>query len=313
MHVLVTGAAGYFGRQVVPALLADPRIHTVTATDRLALNATHPKLRIDTRDLTTQGADDLLDAADAAIHLAFHVDRRPGQDVTALNGTAAHRFLEAAARSVDTLVVASSIAAYGLSETSVDRLGEDHPIAPGRGFYYAEQKIAMERLLTDLAPGARARIVIARPAQVGGPTIDPRRALQFKDSLLILPRVGHPLRFQALHEADLGPAFATLLQAPAGVYNLAPDDVLTMDEVARLTGQKLVYAPRWVCRALCDLTWRLGVNSLDAEWLRMQDYPTLVADNAKLRALGWAPARTTADALIDTVAALRGTPKEAFA
>jgi nucleoside-diphosphate-sugar epimerase len=283
----------------------------VTATDRRPLDLVHPKLSVDVRDLTAQGADDLLASATVAIHLAFHVDRRPGQDVTALNDHAARRFIEAAAARMDALILASSIAAYGLSETAVDRLSEDAPIAPGRGFYYAEQKIAMERLLATLTPSTRARLVIARPAQVGGPTIDPRRALQFKDRLLILPRVAHALRFQALHEADLGPAFAALLEAPSGVYNLAPDDVLEMDEVARVTGQRLVHAPRWVCRALCDLTWRLGLNSLDAEWLRMQDYPTLVADNAKLRALGWRPTKTTADALLDTVAALRGIPMEA--
>lgn len=313
MRILVTGAAGHLGRQVVPALLADARVTSVVATDRAAIAHTAPKLTTVKRDLVADGFDDLLDGVDGLIHLAFHVDRRPGQDIASLNDTATHALLSAAARKLDVVVVASSVAAYGLRETAFDRLVETDPVAHARGFYYAEQKMALERHLADLADTARARLVIARPVSVAGPTTDPRRALQYKDKHLILPRVAHPIRFQALHEADVGTAFAALLAAPSGIYNVAPDDWLSVEQVTRITGQKLVYAPRWVCWALCQATWRLGLNSLDAEWLLMNDYPTLVGDNTRLRALGWRPTRTSADALADTVAAIRGHRQEALA
>jgi nucleoside-diphosphate-sugar epimerase len=312
VRILVTGAAGHLGRQVVPALLADPRVTSVVATDRVAIAVSHPKLTTVTRDLVSGGFTDLLDGVDGLIHLAFHVDRRPGQDIAALNDAATRALVDAAAHQTDVIVVASSIAAYGLRDTDFDRLVESDPIAPSRGFYYADQKMALERHLAGLAGTARARLVIARPVSVAGPTIDPRRALQYKDKHLILPRVRHALRFQALHEADVGSAFLALLDAPSGVYNVAPDDWLAMDEVVRITGQTLVYAPRWVCWALCQATWRLGLNSLDAEWLLMNDYPTLIGDNSRLRALGWRPTRTSADALADTVAAIRGHRQEAL-
>jgi UDP-glucose 4-epimerase len=296
MRVLVTGAAGYFGRAILPALAADPSIETILATDRQAPDFSHHKLRFVARDLVAVGAADLLDQVDAAIHLAFVVERQRGQDAALLNVTAGHRFLAAAAEKLDVLVVASSVMAYGLRAEPFDRLREDDPPGPGRGFYYAEQKIAMERFLDTL--DARARIVRARPCVVGGPTMPAYRAAPYQGSLLLMPRTQHPLRFQMLHERDLGTAFLTLLGAPAGAYNVAPDDEITTVEAARFLGQRPVKLPMWLCTSFLDLAWRFGHSAIDGEWARSLAYPTHVVDNAKLKALGWVPTCTTRDALL---------------
>ena len=55
-------------------------------------------------------------------------------------------------------------------------------------------------------------------------------------------------------------------------------DALLLDEVARVLAQ-------------------LGRSAIDGDWVRSLSYPTHVVDNAKLKALGWAPAFTTRDAL----------------
>jgi UDP-glucose 4-epimerase len=296
MQLLVTGAAGYFGRAILPTLADDPAIEAIVATDLVPPPFTHPKLRFERRNLVEEGAADLLVGKDAAIHLAFVVERKPGQDHAALNVTAARRFLTAAAEAVDTLVVASSVMAYGLRAEPFDRLREDDPPGPGRGFYYAEDKLALERLLDELE-GRRARVVRARPCVVGGPGAPAYRAAAYRGKAFLMPKTPHPLRYQMLHEADLGPAFRTLLHAPAGAYNVAPDDEITTVEAARLLGKRPVALPMGLCTAFMDLTWRLGLSHLDGGWARSLAYPTHVVDNAKLRALGWAPAHTTRDAL----------------
>lgn len=308
MRVLVTGAAGYFASQILPALLADSRISGVVATDRQPIALRAPKLRFAQRDLVRDDPADLLASCEAVIHLAFRVERRPGEDLAAINVEAHQRFLREATQASEVLVVASSLAAYGLRETPFEKLREDDPVAPDRGMYYCAQKIAAERLLDQLGRGAPSRIVRARPCAVGGPTIDRKRALQFAGKLQLAPRVEHPLRLQLLHEADLGSAFLALLFAPAGAYNVAPDDALPLAEAAAIAGQTLLTVPRWLYRGACDLSWRLGANALDAAWARMNDYPSLVGDNAKLRALGWQPTRTTADAVRDTAQRVRSRP-----
>jgi nucleoside-diphosphate-sugar epimerase len=304
MQVLVTGAAGYFGRQIVPALLADPRVTRVRAADLKATSASHPKLEGVAHDLTRDDPQSLLDGVDAVIHLAFQVERKPGDDPVDINVEAQARFLRAAVAIDGPLVVTSSVAAYGLREEPFDRLDEEAPVAPGRGFYYAEHKIAAERLLASLQP--RARVIVARPSAVGGPTIDPKRGLAYKGQVRLLAGTPHPQRMQVLHELDLGPAYMALLDAPAGVYNVAPDDEILEADLARTLGQTPVTVPRWLYHKAADLTWRLGVNNLDAAWAGILDYPSVVVDNAKLRALGWQPTRTTVDALRDVMAAVRG-------
>lgn len=299
MEVLVTGAAGYFGGAVLRALAQDPAVAGVVATDLRAPAVAHPKIRFERRDLVAEGAGDLVGRADAVIHLAFTVERRPGVDPATLNLEANRRFLEAAVAGCDALVFASSVMAYGFRPAAA-LLTEADPPGPGHGFYYAEQKIASEAMLAQLAAGARARVVVARPCAVGGPTLDARRAALYRGNLQVMPRVPHPLEVQLLHEDDLGEAFRRLLTAPAGVYNVAPDDRLTTDEVARLLGQWTLRLPMGLCAWAMDQAWRSGRGLMDGEWARTLAWPAQVVSNAKLRGLGWAPAYTTRETILAT-------------
>lgn len=301
MNVLVTGAAGYFGGAVLRALADDPAITRIVATDLRAPAFSHPKLAFAARDLVAEGAADLVVGMDAVIHLAFTVERRPGVDPARLNLEANRRFLEAAVQA-PMLLFASSVMAYGFRAEATGKLREDDPPAPGHGFYYAEQKIASERMLAALAAGQPARVVVARPCAVGGPTLDARRAALYRGRVQLMPRVPHPLRVQLLHEADLGTAFRLLLGAPAGVYNVAPDDDLTTDEVARLLSQWRLTLPMGLCAWAMDQAWRRGQGLMDGEWARTLAWPAQVADNAKLRALGWVPAWTTRETIRATAA-----------
>lgn len=300
MKVLVTGAAGYFGNAVLRALAPDPAITGVVATDLVAPAFTDPKVRFERRDLLAEGAADLLDGVDAVIHLAFVVERQRGVDPSKLNLEAGRRFMAAVLAGPRTLVFASSVMAYGFRETDAGPLVEtDRPAAP-RGFYYAKQKIAAEALLAELAAGSLGKVVIARPCAIGGPGLADRRAVVYRGKVQLLPRVPHVLKVQLLHEDDLGTAFRALLDAPAGAYNVVPDDALTTDEVAKLLGQWIVRLPAGPYGALLDLAWQAGLSAFDGDWGRTLSYPAQVASNARLRGLGWAPRFTTRETVLAT-------------
>lgn len=310
LRVAVTGAAGYFGRILVPALLDAG--HEVVGLDRSAPPVAHSRYRHVALDLATADETVLgpaLDGVDVALHLAFRVTARPGEATRADNVDAQERFLPLAARRVPKLVVASAAAAYGFApgrDATAGRLDEDAPLHPGPGVAYAEEKQALERLLDRLEAAHDVCIVRARPTNVGGPRTPPDRAPQLAGPLMFAPAVRHPLRQQLLHEDDMASGFLALLTAEAGAYNFAPDDWLTLKEAARAIGQGYVELPPWVLRGVVDMAWRSGQSTFDASWLTFLEHPPIILANDKLRALGWAPRHTSAEALMATASRIRG-------
>jgi nucleoside-diphosphate-sugar epimerase len=313
MHVLVTGAAGYLGTLVVPALLRDERVTSVRGTDLIPAG---PRLPGDSRyehvELNLVKATDgqlaaLLEGIDVVIHLAFRMAPRPGEDLRPINVQAQERFLGLAARQTRRLIVASAAAAYGFDPTRDPhrgRVSEDAPLASA-GVEYADHKQGLEQLLDRLEAEGSAAIVRARPSNVAGRGIDPRRAPQLTGAMMLAPQTPHPIRQQLLHEADLAEAFLTLLDAPAGAYNLAPDDWMTLEDAARLLGQRYVALPGWVLRPLVDLAWRGGQSLFDGSWLTFLENPPIILSNDKLKALGWQPRYTTKDTLLAVAGRLR--------
>ena len=81
---------------------------------------------------------------------------------------------------------------------------------------------------------------------------------------------------------------------------VAPDDDMTTNEVARLLGQRTLRLPMGLCAWAMDRAWRRGQSLLDGDWARTLAYPAQVADNAKLRALGWSPRHTTLETVLAT-------------
>lgn len=312
MRILVTGCSGYLGRLLVPALLAHAEDLTITGTDRHAPASApeSPRFRFQPLDLETASPEaiaSLVDGHDQVIHLAFQMTARPGQRLERINVEAQERFLGVVASRCRRLVAASAIAAYGFApgrDPVSGMLTEEAPLSPGVGVAYAEHKQALERLLDRLE--GEIEVVRARPTNVGGPGLDPQRAPQLSGPVMLAPLTDHPLRQQLLHEDDLRSAFLALLTAPAGAYNIGPDDWLTLEEAARMLGQRYVRMPGWILRGLVDVAWRSGTSFFDPSWLAFLEHPPIIVSSAKLKGLGWRPRHGTADTLRIVAAKVRG-------
>jgi nucleoside-diphosphate-sugar epimerase len=234
---------------------------------------------------------------------------RPGEDLSAINLAAQKRFLGLAAARAPRWIVASAAAAYGFPpgrDAVAGTITEDTPLARGAKVAYTDHKQALESLLDEYATNPGLSIVRARPSNVAGPGIDPTRAAQIAGPVMFAPQTDHPLRQQLLHEEDLASAFLALLDAPAGAYNLAPDDWLTLEDAARLLGMRYLRMPAWALRGLTEVAWRTGASAFDASWLTFLEHPPIILANAKLRSLGWTPRHTTADTLRAMAARVRG-------
>jgi nucleoside-diphosphate-sugar epimerase len=121
----------------------------------------------------------------------------------------------------------------------------------------------------------------------------------------IVPRAPR-LRFQAVHSLDVGEAFRLALRAEVrGAFNVAADPVLDGDELGRILGARPIPFHTGLLRAVADMSWRLRLQPSPAGWVDLAlGVPIMATDRARSE-LGWAPARSAGDALLELLAGFR--------
>ena len=248
MRILVTGARGFVGAEVVKQLLDHE--HHVIAVDRTpAANGFRAsergpgRLSVEVVDLA-DGArvHALLDAhrPEATIHLAWYA--QPGdylvssQNLESLPMTV--RLVEAALSSgCRKFVMAGTCVEYAVKDSP---LVEDDPADPRS--LYAACKHAAWWVVRDLAAVAGAELSWGRIFHIHGPGEDQRRLVPWVARELRAGRTveltdGTQVR-DHLHVADVAAGLTTLL-APgaAGIYNVCSGQPVTLRQVLDRVGE----------------------------------------------------------------------------
>ena len=296
MRVLVTGAAGFFGRHLCRHLAAagDTVVGTRMRGERgLDGFETHD---LDVRDAPAVAAlvGDL--KPDAVVHLAAlsHVGEswRHPEAYFQANVLGAEAVFQAAGAA--RVVFVSSAEVYGNVDESEQPISDLAPLAPRSP--YALTKAAAERL--GLARG----VVVARCFNLVGPGQAPTFALpSFAGQLAAigrgerepLLRVGNlSARRDYVHVDDAAEALRLLLVqgAPATTYNVASGEARSIGELL----ERLI--------ALSGLAVQVEP---DPSLLRPIDTPLLCGSAERLTALGWSPRRSLDVALAELWAAAR--------
>jgi nucleoside-diphosphate-sugar epimerase len=112
------------------------------------------------------------------------------------------------------------------------------------------------------------------------------------------------LRFQVTHSDDVADAFRRAIVSPEarGAYNVAAEPVLDPDVLAGLLGARKVPVPASLARGLVWLTWRLHLQPTPEGWVDMGLQTPLMSAQRIREELGWSPARSSTDALLDLLA-----------
>jgi nucleoside-diphosphate-sugar epimerase len=315
---VVVDASGNVGTSLLAALADEPEVGSVLGVARRRPADAFAKTEWREADVTSDDLLPLFRGADAVVHLAWAI--QPSRDAAALRRTnvsgSARVFRAAADAKVPALVYASSVGAYsaGPKERRVD---ESWPTDGIPTSFYSRHKAQVERLLDRFEhEHGGVRVVRLRPGLVfkRGAASGVRRlfAGPFLPSPLLrralVPLVpAHPdLRFQGVHSLDVGHAYRlALTREVRGAFNVAADPVLDGPELARLAGARAVPVSRRLLRGGVALTWRLRLQPSPPGWLDLALGVPLMDTSRARRELGWTPAWTAAEALVELVEGMR--------
>jgi GDP-4-dehydro-6-deoxy-D-mannose reductase len=302
MRVLVTGATGFVGRHLLPALRE-------AGHEPIALGGPQdapPAVALDLQDAEAVRAAVAAAAPDGIVHLAGQafVPQSVADPLgtLAVNATGTAHLLEAA-RACDKpvrVLVVSSAEVYGIQRPERMPLDETAQVRPGNA--YAASKMAAETYALAWHRSYGLDTLVARPFNHIGPGQDVRFAVASFASQLAEIAAGAPaLMFVGNLEAqrdfldvrDVVAAYIALGRdgAAGEIYNVCSGRSVSMTEILR----QLITAAH-VAVEIRE----------DPELRRPSDNPLSVGDNSKLRAAtGWQPRFSLAQTLRDVYAEAR--------
>ena len=318
MRILVTGSTGNVGTRVLTALAGDPSVDSVVGIARRAPGVVEPGTEFIAADVAGDELEPLLRGADVVIHLAWLI--QPGRDervTERVNVEGSRRVFDAAVRAgVGAIVYASSVGAYapGPKDREVD---ESWPATGIASSFYSRHKAATERLLDALEREHPAvRVVRLRPGLIFQRAAATEIRRLFIGPLLpgalarpqLIPFVPeHPrLRVQAVHADDVADAYRRAAVSDArGAFNIASAPVLDGAVLASLLGAHTVPVSHRLLRAAASLSFTLRVQPTEPGWVDMAFGVPLLDSGRARRELGWSPAVSADDAVLELLDGLR--------
>ena len=304
--VLVTGAAGYLGRQLVLELARARRtIETLVAVDVRETPARERASGVvyahaDVRD---RALPDLFrrHAVDTVVHLAAIVTPGPRDTVEleySVDVLGTQNVLQSClATGVRRLIYTSSGAAYGYWPDNPRPLVETDALRGNDAFAYSRHKRLVEEMLArHRSEHPELRQLVLRPGTILGETTSNQITAMFERPVVIGVR-GSDVPFVFIWDRDVVDCLALGVHENAtGVYNLAGDGFVTLLEIARRLGKPYLALPAWLLRTLLAVLHPLGLSRYGPEQVDFLRYRPVLSNEALRSKLGYRPTKTSSEA-----------------
>jgi UDP-glucose 4-epimerase len=239
VKVLLTGATGFLGSQLLPALAAEHEVVAVTRRpppDHLRPHATWIELDLSQELEPSRLPQEL----GAVVHLAQseHYKAYPAHadDVFAINVASTFALVEhAVAAGASHFVFTSTGGVYGPSGESLSESAPTSAID-----FYLSSKLAAELLIQNYR--GLMHVIVFRPFFIYGPgqraMLIPRLAERVRSGQTVQIQGDPGLRINPIHVDDAARVFApALCLEDSGLFNLAGDEAVTLTELVELLGE----------------------------------------------------------------------------
>jgi UDP-glucose 4-epimerase len=312
--VAITGASSFLGKNLVGVLEEDPRTARIVAIDVKAPTTSGPKTRMYPVDLTAPASEERVaeilraEGVDTLLHLAFLS--------SPTHATAWAHELESvgtmhvlnAARQVDLqkLILWSQTILYGAHPTNPNFLTERHPLRADADEPFFSDKIAAEREVSAFAAKAKGTVVtILRTAPIVGPTVN-NYITRYLAERFVITLLGFDPLWQFVHEVDAIAAFKLAIDRDfPGTFNIVGEGVLPISTAIKIAGRTSLPIFHPIAETLIAASWAAQAAYAPQSFLRYLRYVSIADGEKAARVMGFRPAYTTREALLDYVSAQR--------
>ncbi len=313
MRILITGASGFIGQQLIADLAVQHPDWSLIASDIRPLADRLLKPNVERLPLDISQPDAVLAAVEscrpkAIVHLASVVCPPPGMSAAQrhaidVGGTAS--IIQAAlANDVEQLIVTSAGAAYGYCPENAEWLDEDAPLRGHAKFTDAQHKCEVERLLASArAQHPQLKQLVLRPGTILGKRVSNHITEMFSKRSVLGIR-GCSSRLVFIWDQDVvGIIRQGLQNASEGIFNLAGDGALSLADIAAILGKPYRSLPATLLGTALRLCKPLGLSPYGAEQLDYLRYRPVLANRRLKEEFGYQPRYNSREAFLAMLAA----------
>jgi len=300
--IFITGAGGYLGTELVQRLARSHEQFQVTAFD--VRNVPDPERIANVTYRVGDVRDQSLRLAlpEAKPHVVVHLasivnpggpDRREFERSVDVGGT--ENVLAACVESnVEQLIVTSSGASYGYHADNPIPLRESDPLRGNPEFPYADHKRLIEEQLSAYRQShPELKQLVLRPGTVLGERTDNQITRLF-EGRAIVGVAGFDTPFVFIWDEDVVEiVMKGIEEQRSGIYNLAGDGVVTLRDIARITGKKYLPIPAFLFRAVLRFMQTCGLSSHGPDQIIFLQYRPVLANDRLKSEFEYIPRKTS--------------------
>lgn len=316
MRVLITGAAGFIGQQVLNDLAAQHPKWTLIAADIRPQTTQGLKMNVEPVLLDISQANQVHECVtawkpEAIVHLASVVTPPRGMSdarLHAIDVGGTRSIVEAAlANKVQHLIVTSSGAAYGYFPENAEWIDENDPLRGHAHFAYAKHKREVEVLLANTRRHhPQLKQLVLRPGTILGKRVNNQITDMF-NKRAVLGIKGSDSRFVFIWDQDVVSIIRQGLETGAqGVFNLAGDGALSLQEIAELLGKPYRPLPATLISGALRVLKPLGLSQYGPEQLDFLRYRPVLSNRRLKEEFGYQPRYTSREAFLAFLQARNG-------